>query len=318
MSININKLNEKYDEVLNSNEKAISKIEEYLALINSNGCENIVKLQSEKVVRFLEAGLGIMITVNNMNFKLINIIADSFEEDIKTNNEKILNAKNKAISCKNSAKDMHLKHAKLFKDYNIIIKEYCLKSYSEKKDIIESYKKLCNVIINSINNYSYMVKTYVEGYIKCTNMINQTKDIMRNQEYQKNSEWQIINVHGFSINKMYEANPYYNPNITNSKKLRCTNEYREWSINTLSKMKTSHLKTLKEMNINPNKPMKIELEFKMVKGCDTDNPIKSFIDTLVKFYNLSDDNNFISINTTRSIAYANSYSEGTIKFKVKV
>jgi Holliday junction resolvase RusA-like endonuclease len=70
------------------------------------------------------------------------------------------------------------------------------------------------------------------------------------------------------------------------------------------------------MNINPNKPMKLEVEFKLVRGSDTDNPLKSFIDLLVRYYGLTDDNNFVDIHVSRNSVWAKDYSDGQIKFKI--
>jgi hypothetical protein len=130
------------------------------------------------------------------------------------------------------------------------------------------------------------------------------------------NEWQIINKHGFSINKMYEANPYYNPNKIDSKKLKRTREYEEWQEQMLRQMRLEHIKSIDSMHVDPNKPMKIEIEFKLVNGSDTDNPIKSFIDTLVKYYGLKDDNNFYVINSSRDFTPATNYANGRIKFRI--
>lgn len=125
----------------------------------------------------------------------------------------------------------------------------------------------------------------------------------------KTNEWQVINKHGFSINKMYECS-------SNGKNLRCTMEYESWRIRMLHKMEMSGLKSLDDMNVDPTKPMKIEIEFKLVRGSDTDNPIKSFIDTLVKYYGLKDDNNFYVINASRDFTPARNYEDGRIKFRI--
>lgn len=125
----------------------------------------------------------------------------------------------------------------------------------------------------------------------------------------KTNDWQVINKHGFSINKMYECS-------SNGKNLRCTMEYESWRIRMLHKMEMSGLKSLDDMNVDPTKPMKIEIEFKLVSGSDTDNPIKSFIDTLVKYYGLKDDNNFYVINASRDFTPARNYEDGRIKFRI--
>ena len=130
------------------------------------------------------------------------------------------------------------------------------------------------------------------------------------------TNWQTINKHGFSVNKMYKENPYYNPFDKDSLPLTKTNEYKVWIKETLRAMEKTNIKSLRSMNINPNKPMKLEVEFKLVRGSDTDNPLKSFIDLLVRYYGLTDDNNFVDINVSRNPVWAKDYSDGQIKFKI--
>jgi Holliday junction resolvase RusA-like endonuclease len=77
------------------------------------------------------------------------------------------------------------------------------------------------------------------------------------------------------------------------------------------------LKTLEELDINPNKPMKIEIIFNTVRGYDLDNLIKSFLDVLVKYYKLEDDNNFVDIHLTRGEYFKDTIEEGEITFSIK-
>ena len=149
--------------------------------------------------------------------------------------------------------------------------------------------------------------------------VKKTMEEIKNNNIETNTktnDWQVINKHGFSINKMYEANPYYNPNKTDSKKLKRTREYEEWQEQMLRQMRLAHIKSLDSMHVDPNKPMKIEIEFKLVSGSDTDNPIKSFIDTLVKYYGLKDDNNFYVINASRDLTSAINNANGRIRFRI--
>lgn len=130
--------------------------------------------------------------------------------------------------------------------------------------------------------------------------------------------WQTINKHGFSVNKMYESNPNYDPRLNNNK-LTKTHEYKVWQKDILRLMRISNIKSLKDLNVDPNKPMKIEIEFKLVKNSDTDNPVKAFVDTLVKYYGLTDDNNFYVINASRDLDCARGQEMGQggrIRFKI--
>lgn len=149
--------------------------------------------------------------------------------------------------------------------------------------------------------------------------VNKTIKETKNNNIKTNistNEWQVIYKHGFSFNDMYEPNPYYNPNKKDSKKLKRTKEYDIWQTNMLCKMEQLKIKSLEDMNVDPNKPMKIEVEFTLVKGSDTDNPIKSFMDTLVEYYELQDDNNFYVINASRDFSWAASKEYGKIKFRI--
>ena len=124
----------------------------------------------------------------------------------------------------------------------------------------------------------------------------------------KRNNWQTINHHGFSVNRMYTA-------IPNGRMAR-SSEYNQWIASALCEMKYKEMPSLARIGVNPNKPMKLEVEFKLVKGSDTDNPLKAFIDLLVRYYKLNDDNNFVDIHVTRNPIWANTRSEGNIKFRV--
>ena len=156
--------------------------------------------------------------------------------------------------------------------------------------------------------YKSITKSNTDDKYDVKKTMKETKD--NNIETNtKTNDWQVINKHGFSINKMYECS-------SNGKNLRCTMEYESWRIRMLHRMEMSGLKSLDDMNVDPTKPMKIEIEFKLVSGSDTDNPIKSFIDTLVKYYGLKDDNNFYVINASRDFTPARNYEDGRIKFRI--
>lgn len=152
-----------------------------------------------------------------------------------------------------------------------------------------------------------------------TKIVTPTPKIKTNEiikPVNNSTNWQIINKHGLSVNKMYKENPYYNPFEKDSLPLTKTNEYKVWIKETLRAMEKTNIKSLRSINVNPNKPMKLEVEFKLVRGSDTDNPLKSFIDLLVRYYGLTDDNNFVDIHVTRNPIWANSYSDGKIKFRI--
>ena len=182
------------------------------------------------------------------------------------------------------------------------------------------------IVCAAINIYDakqYKEHKYYESITKSNTDdkydVKKTEKEIKNNNIKTNistNEWQVIYKHGFSFNDMYEPNPYYNPNKKDSKKLKRTKDYDIWQTNMLCKMEQSKIKSLEDMNVDPNKPMKIEVEFTLVKGSDTDNPIKSFMDTLVEYYELQDDNNFYVINASRDFSWASSKEYGKIKFRI--
>jgi Holliday junction resolvase RusA-like endonuclease len=113
--------------------------------------------------------------------------------------------------------------------------------------------------------------------------------------------WQTIKMHGFSVNSMY-----------NNYKRR-SRRYNEWTDKMLQEMK--QLKTLEELQLDPTQPMKIEIIFDTVRGFDIDNLVKSFLDVLVRYYKLKDDNNFVDIHLIRG-SFKDNINEGLIKFYI--
>jgi Holliday junction resolvase RusA-like endonuclease len=154
-------------------------------------------------------------------------------------------------------------------------------------------------------------KDYEEMKIRAQRLLKERSQaqIIINNPYQMitDENWQQINQHGFSVNKMYTVA---------SNKLVKSPAYDAWIGKTLRMMKEQKLRSLSSMNVNPNKPMMLEVEFKLTKGSDTDNPLKSFLDLLVRHYKLSDDNNFYKIIVSRDPVFAKNESEGEIKFRI--
>lgn len=116
------------------------------------------------------------------------------------------------------------------------------------------------------------------------------------------NKWQALNTHGFSVNKMYNDHSR-------------TPMYNKWFNHMLEIMKT--LPTLEELNIDPEKPMKIDIVFYTIIGVDIDNLIKSFLDVLVAHYDLEDDNNFVDIHFRRGEKFVESKEEGAILFNIE-
>lgn len=117
-----------------------------------------------------------------------------------------------------------------------------------------------------------------------------------------NKNWEIVNIHGFSVNKMYKNNTR-------------TSMYNKWCDNALKQMKT--LPTLNELGVDPTLPMKIDIIFNTVRGVDIDNLIKSFLDILVKHYGMEDDNNFVDIHFRRGNRFVEEQNKGSIMFNIE-
>ena len=62
------------------------------------------------------------------------------------------------------------------------------------------------------------------------------------------------------------------------------------------------------------KPMKIDICFGVEERYDVDNMIKSFLDTLVSYYGLKNDNGFYEINMKKEIV--KTQEEGYIAFNI--
>jgi Holliday junction resolvase RusA-like endonuclease len=196
---------------------------------------------------------------------------------------------------------------------NVIWELKSSNSYKRCESLKAKLMKMQNDLANSEASNSLLREE--NDNLRKTNMKLREESKRNSQENKpqiKTIPMTKINMHGFSVNEMYEANPYYNPTKTGSHKLKRTNKYNEWTIKLLNEMKISHLKSLKEMNINPNNKMKIELCFGTKAGYDADNLAKSFIDTLVKHYNLPHDNNFFEISIKKEIV--NNKKDGYIKY----
>lgn len=118
-------------------------------------------------------------------------------------------------------------------------------------------------------------------------------------------KWLKVNMHAFSINKMYE----YREN-----KVRRTKAYMKWRKELLKAMK--ELPTLKELKVDPNKPMKIEMIYDTIRNVDVQNCNKAFLDVLAEHYNMPNDNNFTRIEEIRGENFVETKADGAIYFRI--
>jgi predicted RNase H-like nuclease (RuvC/YqgF family) len=236
--------------------------------------------------------------------KLVDSIKE-YKETIWDLEEKNRDLKHKVWESDNEARETRFKVMDLERE--IMNLERKIKTLESTND------QLMDKIINHLKTKEIITSN------KITTTKIETPKIKANEiikSVNNSTNWQIINKHGLSVNKMYKENPYYNPFEKDSLPLTKTNEYKVWIKETLRAMEKTNIKSLRSMNVNPNKPMKLEVEFKLVRGSDTDNPLKSFIDLLVRYYGLTDDNNFVDIHISRNSVWAKDYSDGQIKFKI--
>lgn len=119
-------------------------------------------------------------------------------------------------------------------------------------------------------------------------------------------KWITLNIHGFTVNNMFEYG--------SKGKNKFTDNYIYWRDKAFKAMEG--LPTLEEMNVDPNKPMKIEIIFHHAREYDHHNLDKSFIDVLALHYGLKDDANFIKRYTEGDTTYAKTTKEGTIQFRI--
>lgn len=99
----------------------------------------------------------------------------------------------------------------------------------------------------------------------------------------------------FSVNYMYEPNPYYN-RFTSGNKMRCTKLYKTWKSNFPYQL----LEPLKD-KVDFHSPLALFIYVKCPKEFDVDNLQKSINDAVARYFNCSDHQ--IRQNTIECIGY---------------
>jgi Holliday junction resolvase RusA-like endonuclease len=117
------------------------------------------------------------------------------------------------------------------------------------------------------------------------------------------NKWMQIDIHGFSVNSMYNGHKKF------------SKSYRKWRKEIFKLMES--LPTLEELNIDINKPMKIEMKFYHARGYDVQNLDKTFIDVLTIHYGLRDDNDFVDVGVKRGEYFTDTEEDGFILFKIE-
>lgn len=118
------------------------------------------------------------------------------------------------------------------------------------------------------------------------------------------SKYKCVDTHGMSVNHLFETkiDPFTDRLITTK-----TAMYRKW----LDKFPTEQIEGFE--NVDWSKEVNLYLKFVAKEGYDADNLIKSFVDTLSKFYNCGEDNT-VQIKEAVIIDRCKDYNEGKIYF----
>lgn len=337
----IDKINRGYDIVSEANKTTIASIERYLNILNiKNIPANILSIlnSKEKETCVIDAAISIIdqnIKGAKANQELEEMMIDEYK-NMTTTNKDVLLIRNNAMTSYDKVYKTYQHLIEASQQVSEYVEDYNSYSKTSKIKIFDMINNYCEQCITVFKMFQHANETFLKGINKCNELIKVTNDIQcaiktlkqetdtlldevrnevkknnivkKNNTTQKQNPWNIVKIHGFSVNKMYTA-------ISNGRMAR-SSEYNQWIASALCEMKYEEMPSLARIGVNPNKPMKLEVEFKLVKGSDTDNPLKAFIDLLVRYYKLNDDNNFADIHVTRNPIWANTRSEGNIKFRI--
>ncbi len=155
----------------------------------------------------------------------------------------------------------------------------------------------------------FKVKEFNNKIIDCSdNKIEQPKKIVKEIKAEKEEpkeEYKVkLNKHGFSTNQMYYAR---------GNEFKRTAQYNFWA-DELKKEMRKQIGNKKIFHATSKKPMKIDICFGVEERYDVDNMIKSFLDTLVSYYGLKNDNGFYEISMKKEIVETK--EEGYIAFNI--
>ncbi|MFR5264058.1 ORF6N domain-containing protein [Clostridium sp.] len=118
------------------------------------------------------------------------------------------------------------------------------------------------------------------------------------------SKYKCVDTHGMSVNHLFETKIDLSTDRLITTK---TAMYRKW----LDKFPIEQIEGFE--NVDWSKEVNLYLKFIAKDGYDADNLIKSFVDTLSKFYNKGEDNT-VQIKEAVIIDRCKEYSEGKIYF----
>lgn len=118
------------------------------------------------------------------------------------------------------------------------------------------------------------------------------------------SKYKCVDIHGMSVNHLFETKiDLFTDRLITTK----TVAYRRW----LNDFPLEQIEGFE--NVDWTKEVNLYLKFVAKEGYDADNLIKSFVDTLSKYYNKGEDNT-VQIKEAVIIDRCKEYSEGKIYF----
>lgn len=223
----------------------------------------------------------------------VELLSAKYEECMKFHNDN----KTRIPYGKNSKKRADATHS--HSESKIMIMERVSKILTNRALTLEEERKF------GLTDEIYKVKERISlDIMKQNNMSNgrklgaRTKKINRLEQQlpPKIEEYSCINVHGFTVNCMYDS--------VGDKKVK-SDAYKTW----IRKFPMEQLDGWD--NIDWDKKVKLYLVFNCLDKFDTDNLIKSFQDRLVEFYGV-DDNKIVLGSVDKNVV--NSYEEGKIYF----
>lgn len=164
-----------------------------------------------------------------------------------------------------------------------------------QKKVTERSNRSYGTRLGNANKKLNIVQEQLEEAYEYINYIEPSED-----------EWKYLNLHGFSINSMYE--PYVNK-VTNEAGERKTRAYRMWAVDFAEEM------TKLDLDIDFSNGVDVFLKFDYMPRFDCHNFSKSFIDCFANYYGVND-NNF-QLKCCDKNNHVNSYDEGRIWFVVR-
>lgn len=187
------------------------------------------------------------------------------------------------------------------------------------EDIIKDYKQIIRYTkkqikntdnINELLNYKCILEQLERELEKKINKSagGYKADKTKKEPVVKVSDWIELDIHGFSVNSMYD--------VKFGKTVR-SDAYNKWlyffPVNKVPK----YWDFIMDYDIDLHRPISIEMEF-ICKDCfDVDNLTKSFIDALFNTcWHLNDDN-CVHETICRKIGTCEDYENGLIRFRIK-